>query len=204
MHTPTDTQQLETQETQSYDYSDTSSIANFPNFQFSLHALSSLTSLVKTSPKGSRKVNVLLAVLEADGPDTIRMKKGADAGKEVSVLSLILGDEEGAVCKLTAWREVANEWGGAGDAVGAKRGDILLIENVTASWDTSTAPALSASPYLKSKMEICYRTMPYTRADARLRPDLRLAQSDAAVRKVAAVVKWFEDMAGLSAAHEVS
>ncbi|KAG6901572.1 hypothetical protein C0995_010340 [Termitomyces sp. Mi166 len=202
VHTPAYTQ-FETQETQSYNYSDTSSIANFPNFHFSLHGLTSLTSLTKTSPRGSRKVNVLLAVLEVDGPDTIRIKKGVDAGKEVSVLALILGDEEGAVCKLTAWREVADEWGGAGDAVGVKRGDILLIENVTANWDTSSSPTLSASPHLKSKMEICYRTMPYTHEDNRLRPDLRLGQSDAAVRKVAVVVRWFEDMAGLSAAYGV-
>ncbi|KAG6845577.1 hypothetical protein H0H87_007256 [Tephrocybe sp. NHM501043] len=193
--------QFETQETQSYNYSDTSSIAHFPTFHFSLHALTSLSSLAKSSPKGSRKVNVLLAALEVDGPDTIRIKKGAEAGKEVSVLSLILGDEDGAVCKLTAWREVAEEWGGSGNAVGVKRGDILLIENVTASWEPSSSPTLSASPYLKSKLEICYRTMPYIHEDHRLRPDLRLGESDAAVRKVAAVVRWFEDMAGLGAAH---
>ncbi|KAG6809895.1 hypothetical protein H0H92_014214 [Tricholoma furcatifolium] len=194
------TTQFETQETQSYNYSDTSSIANFPAFNFSLNALTSLTSLIQSSPQGSRKVNVLLAVLEADGPDTIRIKKGPDAGKEVSVLSLILGDEDGAVCKLTAWREVADEWGGAGNSPSAKRGDILFIENVTACWDPSTSPTLTASPHLKSKMDICYRTMPYTHEDNRLRPDLRLGESDAAVRKVAAVVRWFERMAGLGGA----
>ena len=35
-------------------------------------------------------------------------------------------------------------------------------------------------------------------ADLRMRPDLRLGTSDAAVRRVAAVVTWFERMAGLS------
>ncbi|KAG6818605.1 hypothetical protein H0H93_003561 [Arthromyces matolae] len=196
--------QFETQETQSYNYSDTSSIAHFPNFHFNLHELTSLTSLTKSCPKGSRKVTVLLAALEVDGPDTIRIKKGVDAGKEVSVLSLILGDDDGVVCKLTAWREIADEWGGAGDAVGVKRGDILLMENVMANWDQTSSPTLSASPHLKSKVEICYRTMPYTHEDNRLRPDLRLGQSDAAVRKVGAVVKWFEDMAGLGQIHGAS
>lgn len=33
--------------------------------------------------------------------------------------------------------------------------------------------------------------------DAKLRPDLRLGYSDAAVRKVSAVVRWFQGMAGL-------
>ncbi|KAF8079307.1 hypothetical protein FPV67DRAFT_109872 [Lyophyllum atratum] len=197
-HTTFETQ-YETQETQSYNYSDASSIAHFPNFHFSLNSLTSLSSLSKSSPRGSRKVTVLLAALEVEGPDTIRIKKGAEAGKEISVLALILGDEEGAVCKLTAWREVADAWGGAGDAVGVKRGDILLIENVMATWDTTTSPTLTASTHHKSKVEICYRTMPYTHEDGRLRPDLRLGESDAAVRKVAAVVRWFEDMAGLSA-----
>ncbi|RDB24331.1 hypothetical protein Hypma_008495 [Hypsizygus marmoreus] len=187
----------ETQETQSFNYSDASSIARFPSFHFNLHSLTPLSPLSKSSPKGSKKVNLLLAAFEVEGPDSIRIKKGADAGKEVSVLALILGDEDGAVCKLTAWREVADEWGGAGDAVQVKRGDILFIENVTATWDSSTSPALSASPHLKSKVEICYRTMPYTHEDNRLRPDLRLSESDAAVRKVANLVRWFEGIAGL-------
>jgi hypothetical protein len=47
-------------------------------------------------------------------------------------------------------------------------------------------------------MEICYRTMPSTHEDGRFRPDLRLGMIDAAVRKVAAVVSWFEEMAGLA------
>lgn len=52
-------------------------------------------------------------------------------------------------------------------------------------------------------MLICYRTMPRAPDadigvnDERFRPDLRLGYSDAAVRKVAAIVKWFEGMAGL-------
>jgi hypothetical protein len=118
---------FETQDSQSYNYSDASSIARFPSFHIDLHSLTSLSSL--SSLKGSRKVNVLLAALEVEGPDTIRIKKGVDAGKEVSLLKMILGDEDGNVCKLTAWREVAESWGGAGLAPGAKRGDIILISS---------------------------------------------------------------------------
>lgn len=33
--------------------------------------------------------------------------------------------------------------------------------------------------------------------DARLRPDLELGQSEAAVRRVMTLVKWFERLAGL-------
>ena len=36
-------------------------------------------------------------------------------------------------------------------------------------------------------------------ADVRLRPDLRLGANDAAVRRVATVVAWFERMTGLNA-----
>jgi hypothetical protein len=39
--------------------------------------------------------------------------------------------------------------------------------------------------------------MPYTRDDTRLRPVLRLGNSDAAVKKVAALAQWFEQMSGL-------
>ncbi|THV01917.1 hypothetical protein K435DRAFT_377221 [Dendrothele bispora CBS 962.96] len=191
-----------TQESQSYDHSDTSSIARFPQFHFSLHILTSLPSLQQQlgAKKGgpSIKVNLLLAVLEVEGPDTIRTKKGPDAGKEISILKMILGDEEGNVCKLTAWREIAETWGGSDeDSVGVKRGDVVLVQNVTATCEPKTSPSLSASPFLKSKLEICYRTMPYTHEDMRLRPDLRLGGMDACVRKVAAVVRWFEKMAGL-------
>lgn len=75
----------------------------------------------------------LAAVLEAEGPDTIRVKRGVDAGKEVSLLKLIIGDDDGAVCKLTAWREVAESWGGADPDVptSIKRGDVVLFESTS-------------------------------------------------------------------------
>jgi hypothetical protein len=119
--------QFETQESQSLNYSDASSIARFPTFHFSLNTLTSLTSLAQSRVKGTKKVTLLLAVLEVDGPDSFYFKKGKDAGKESWVLKMILGDEDGNVCKLTAWREVAEDWGGAGGEIGAKRGDILLL-----------------------------------------------------------------------------
>ena len=59
---------------------------------------------------------------------------------------------------------------------------------------------ISASPCLKSRLDICYCTMPYAHEDQRLRPDLRLGASNATVRKVAEVVKWFEGVAGLLSA----
>ena len=63
--------------------------------------------------------------------------------------------------------------------------------------DPSTSPNFTASPMLKSKMTICYRTMPHAHEDGVFRPDLRLGESDPCVRKVASVVRWFEEMAGL-------
>ncbi|KAG1849271.1 hypothetical protein DFJ58DRAFT_452927 [Suillus subalutaceus] len=183
----------QTQETTSVSYSDASSIARFPHFQISLHKVSSLASLYSEKLARGRKVNILLATLEVEGPDTVRVKKGLDAGKEVSVLKMILGDEDGSVCKLTAWRDVADAWG----ALGVKRGDIIYLENLVPTCEPGSSIALTASPYNKPTAEICFRTMPYTREDNRLRPDLRLGKSDAAVKKVAALAQWFEQMAGL-------
>ncbi|EKM84360.1 hypothetical protein AGABI1DRAFT_117747 [Agaricus bisporus var. burnettii JB137-S8] len=193
---------VETQETQdslSVDYNDASSIARFPTFHFNLHSLISLTQLVKGKFIGTKRIpSILLAVLEVEGPDIIRVKNGKDAGREVGILKMILGDEGGTICKLTAWREVAERWGGGlPNATSVKRGDIVLIENVTAVLDSKSSPAITASPYLKSNLTICYRTMPYTKSDSRLRPDLRLGRSDAAVRRVADIVLWFENLAGL-------
>lgn len=62
----------------------------------------------------------------------------------------------------------------------------------------STA-SLTASPTLNSAMSVCYRTMPEggDPRDQKLRPDLRLGFSDAAVRQVADIVSWFQSTAGL-------
>ncbi|KAG1827631.1 uncharacterized protein BJ212DRAFT_1572955, partial [Suillus subaureus] len=163
----------------------------------SLHKVSSLASLYSEKLARGRKVNILLATLEVEGPDTVRVKKGLDAGKEVSVLKMILGDEDGSVCKLTSWRDVADAWG----ALGVKRGDIIYLEStyrIAPAIALRSSITLTASPYNKPTAEICFRTMPYTREDNRLRPDLRLGESDAAVKKVAALAKWFERMAGLA------
>lgn len=119
-----DTVETETQEGFSANsYSDTSSIARFPHFQFSLSALSVLGS-------AQGKTCLLLAVLEVDGPDEVTVRRGPDAGHAVSVLRLIVGDEAGTIRKLTAWRAVAEAWGGATqEAVGMRRGDVVYFES---------------------------------------------------------------------------
>jgi hypothetical protein len=214
-------------------YSNTSSIVRFPDFQFSLGTLSPLASA-----RGN--ACLLLAVLEVDGPDEVTVRRGPDAGRVVSVLRLIVGDEASTIRKLTAWREVAECWGGTGTGTAqemaragggkgerVRRGDVVYFESAppclgsslprTADRFTSPAtdvlvapsedagagnvpiPAITASPNLRSRAEICYRTMPRASVpgDMHLRPDLRLGASDAAVRRVGVVVSWFERMAGL-------
>ncbi|KAF9011419.1 hypothetical protein BDQ17DRAFT_1420786 [Cyathus striatus] len=135
--------------------------------------------------------NLLLAVLEVEDPGGIGIKKGPDAGKEVFILKPIVGDE-GAVGKMIIWREVAELWGGIGDVVGVKCGDVVLFECVVSRLHPSSSPTITASPCLKSKMTICCLTPPHAHKD------LRLAESETCVRRVAGVVGWFERMAGLS------
>jgi hypothetical protein len=89
----------ETQPDNSYSYSNTSSIARFPDFQFSLGTLSALVS-------AQGKSCLLLAVLEVDRADEVTVRRGPDAGRVVSVLCLIMGDEASTTRKLTAEREV--------------------------------------------------------------------------------------------------
>ena len=131
---------LETQHsaitTTSYVYSDTSSIGRFPNFQFSLGTLSELVS-------AQGKTCLLLAVLEVDGPDEVTVRRGPDAGHVVSVLRLIVGDEASTIRKLTAWREVAEAWGGATqDAVGIRCGDVVYFESTSALATETRRPTL--------------------------------------------------------------
>lgn len=119
----------ETQESQFNYSSDASSVVRFPTFHFDLHRLTPLSSMSHRT-NNNVKISVLLAVLEIDGPDSITLKKGKDAGKEISLLKMVLGDEAGNVGKLTAWREVAENWG---NELCVKRGDVVLIESKTPS-----------------------------------------------------------------------
>lgn len=70
-------------------------------------------------------------MLEVDGPDEVTVRRGPDAGRTVSMLRLIVGDEASTVRKLTAWREVAEAWGGGAtqDAVGVRCGDVVYFES---------------------------------------------------------------------------
>jgi hypothetical protein len=76
---------------------------------------------------------------------------------------------------------------------------IGVLTTVTEGGSRPTV-TLTASLNLCSRTEICYRTMPRTSVprDVRLQPDLRLSTRDAAVRRVATVVPWFERLAGLN------
>ncbi|KAI0784060.1 hypothetical protein C8Q75DRAFT_781169 [Abortiporus biennis] len=210
-----------TQDQESYGgntYSDASSIARFPTFHIPLNQLSAISTLTQypndRSPyTAQRKFSILAAILEIEGPESITIKKSynpSEIGKQITLLKLIVGDEEGGVCKLTVWREVAETWGGIGgdhETPALKRGDVVLFQNLSlsahrdtglGSTSTNTAPSLTASPTLKSSCTLCYRTMPFLPdEDRKYRPDLRLGISDMGVRKVANVVEWFERMAGL-------
>ena len=124
----------ETQETTSYEYSDTSSIGRFPHFSFSLHTLRLVKALVdmakSSKTKGTLKVNVLMAVLEVEGPDAVTIRKGQHAGNQASILKMILGDGDGNFLKLTAWRDVAEVWGIGTDAQPPiRRGDVVLFQS---------------------------------------------------------------------------
>ncbi|KAF8590224.1 hypothetical protein K439DRAFT_1628115 [Ramaria rubella] len=186
-------------------FSEGSSIGRFPTFSFDINILSSLSYIIQTRKPGnsSAKITLLLGVLEVDGPSYVTVKTGAQAGSEIGLLKLIVGDENSAVCKLVAWRETAEVWGGAESEPGLKRGDIVLFENVLISRipslpEKNARLQITASPGLNSQAQICYRTLPYSHTDTKLRSDLRLAASVACVRKVEELVTWMERMAGIA------
>lgn len=123
-----ETQGTSSSQNNSYNVSDTSSVARFPSFSFSLNCLTSLSSV--SIPSEGIKVNVLLVVIELDGPDTITIKTGRDQGKQVSVLKILASDDRDNICTVTAWREVAEAWSGAeSDVIATKRGDVVFLES---------------------------------------------------------------------------
>lgn len=111
--------------------SEGSSISRFPAFNFSLNNVSSLPSIMHSHKpnSASSKVTVLLGVLETEGPNYIKVKTGHYAGSEVALLKLIVGDDTGLMCKMVAWRDTAELWGGVDTDPGLKRGDITLFES---------------------------------------------------------------------------
>lgn len=109
------------------------SIARLPTFRIPINQLASLKNLVQPQAartSSSTKVTILVGVLEIDGPDFIRIKKGIDAGLEVALLKLVIGDTDGGICKLTVWRELAEEWANelnGGDVVLLQGGFLLIV-----------------------------------------------------------------------------
>ncbi|QRW14577.1 hypothetical protein RhiLY_13576 [Ceratobasidium sp. AG-Ba] len=168
--------------------SDSSSVANFPSFHFSLRSLTPLRVALTPAGRGSVRATMLMAVLEVDGPDPITTK----VGQETHLLRLVIGEDDGSVGKLTAWGDTALEWGGAKRMPGLRRGDVVLFSDVQVTSTPPDVPSLSASPRYNSSAQICYRTVQRTDEDKYLRPDLRIWEADACVRRVAVFVDWVQ------------
>lgn len=133
------TQDDETQDTTgSYNqsFSDASSIGRLPRFHFNLHALTGLrvlaTSAAGARGRGTRKVTVLAAIVEVEGPDTVTIRKGADAGREVTLLKVVLADDA-----------AAELWSGSGRAPAIARGDVVLLESKLLPCIWSRSPTLT-------------------------------------------------------------
>ncbi|KAJ1309714.1 hypothetical protein OPQ81_006479 [Rhizoctonia solani] len=166
--------------------STSSSIAHFPTFHFSLRTLTPLRVALTPAGRGSVKVNLLVAVMDVDGPDMITTK----TGQETHLLKLVIGDDEGAVGKITAWGETALEWAGAKKMLGLRRGDIVYLSDIQVTSVPPDPPTLTASPRQNSGIQLCYRTKIRTDQDKKLQPDLRLGSTDTCVRRVATFVEW--------------
>ncbi|KAG9100388.1 hypothetical protein FRC06_004164 [Ceratobasidium sp. 370] len=167
---------------------ESSSVINFPAFHFSLRTLTPLRVALTPAGRGSVRATLLVAVLEVDGPDPITTKNG----QETHLLRLVIGEDDGSAGKLVAWGDSALEWGGARKMPGLRRGDVVLLSDIQVTSSPPEAPTLSASSRYNSGIQLCYRTVPRTEEDKRLRPDLRLGQADACVRRVAAFVEWVQ------------
>lgn len=131
--TEVQTSWLETQLSfDSVDQTCENSIGHFPAFHFNLHTICPLSLITHyTGHRCTDKVNLLVAVLEVDGPDWVRIRKGPEMGTEVGVMKLVIGDQAGGVARVTAWRETAEVWGGQdGNTVAVAKGDIVFLQSI--------------------------------------------------------------------------
>ncbi|WWC63449.1 uncharacterized protein I303_106052 [Kwoniella dejecticola CBS 10117] len=171
-----------------------------------------------TSSRSNKLHTLIVCVLSAE-PVVQRQRKEEKAkGKEGSlfigkwtVTAQPLSGEEEVTTTVRLWDECAKEWGER-----VKRGDVVLLENIELKPFTSKEPThLSISPHHIPKITILYRTLPryetsrndyiYRPApqadaaqkgrmileDKMLRPDLRLGRSEAGIRKVEGIARWF-------------
>ncbi|KZT33009.1 hypothetical protein SISSUDRAFT_1054722 [Sistotremastrum suecicum HHB10207 ss-3] len=172
---------------------------------------------------GAKKRNLVVAILDWMGPEYINIKKGPSAGMTIARMTMTVGDDSyvpsygaghretgatGTVMEIVVWRETAEEW----CEMGVKKGDVILLENISytlkppSAADPSTPfiPKLTASPNLKPLSKVLYRTFPtgngFEKDERKLRPDLRLGQSDAGVRMVGKIVRWITGVIGTSVA----
>jgi hypothetical protein len=108
------------------------SIVRLPTFGIPINHLASLKQLMQPNAaremSNSKKISVLAGILDIDGPEYIRIKKGVDAGLEVALLKIMVGDEDGGICKITVWRDLAEEWGQL-----LSRSDVVLFRGETNS-----------------------------------------------------------------------
>ena len=100
------------------------SIARLPSFHIPVNRLSTIGSAfrIENSACVTRKVCLLVAVLDMEGPNVVTIRKGPEAGTQTAVLKLVVGDEEGKIAKITAWRERAEEWGEM-----VRKGDVVYM-----------------------------------------------------------------------------
>jgi len=106
------------------------SIVRLPTFGIPINRLASLKHLMQPNSaremSNSKKISVLAGIVDIDGPDYIRIKKGVDAGLEVALSKIVIGDEDGGICKVTVWRDLAEEWGQL-----LNRSDVVLFRGGT-------------------------------------------------------------------------
>ncbi|KAI6160445.1 hypothetical protein EDD17DRAFT_1510427 [Pisolithus thermaeus] len=129
-------------------------------------------------------------------PDTVKVKSEPRAGQESSILKLVLGDEEGCVCQLTAWRDTAEVWGRYLATSSPHDSRFKPGPSTTVATTTKPPPpdvTLTGSPSLRppSRTQTCYRTLPTIRTDARLRLDRRLQESGFRVKDDGLVGLWW-------------
>jgi hypothetical protein len=174
-------------------------------------SLSSIVANALARRPETVKVSTLVAILDLNGPSSVVIRKGRSIGTTITLFELIVGDESDTTATVTVWSELAERWGNLTEDAGVKKGDIVVLESmscplqsicalmpldITAHCTRDETVAFSASTAAKSSCVICYRTFLDSEDDRRMQPDLRLGESDTAVRKVEAVVNWYQYQRG--------
>ncbi|KAK4685343.1 chitinase, partial [Tremellales sp. Uapishka_1] len=173
-------------------------VSHLPTWSIALSKLAPLSTLLGKRRRQKQVVSLIVCVMEVEQSKQLQTKEEKARGMPgtlwIGHWKVTAPPAEGELpvsCGVKLWKEFGEKWGSGA----MRKGDVVLLTNV----EFNPPSELTVDSRSKPTITILYRTSPSYAGremkmcpeDRALRPDLRLARSDAALRKVVDFARWF-------------